>query len=135
MSSQQQHDMYYENPPQRSPGSHRHSAQQTLHRQPSRQFDAYGQMPASGLYTAEDHAAQHSSYAPRYPDRMNAATMNSNMPGYDPWNSYGPQQGNNTIGGFGASSRMKSLAGRGRPGLPTVRTDPTREQNNTDECI
>ncbi|KAF2434706.1 hypothetical protein EJ08DRAFT_427342 [Tothia fuscella] len=128
MSSHHHHDMYYENPSQRSPGSHRHpSQQQTLHRQPSRQFEAYGGMPNSGLYTAEDHAAQHNSYAPRYPDRMSAATINSNnMPGFDPWNSYGgpgPQQ-SSTIGGFGASSRMKQMSTRGgRPGLPTTWMD------------
>jgi hypothetical protein len=112
--------MYYENPSQRSPGSHRH-ASQTIHRQPSRQFDTYGGLPASSLYTAEDHAAQQSYGAPRYNDRMNAATMNSNFSAYDPWNSYNPQQ-SNTIGALGATNRMKSLASRGRPGLPTVKT-------------
>jgi hypothetical protein len=126
MSSHHHHDMYYENSSQRSPGSHRHpSQQQTLHRQPSRQFESYGGMPASGLYTAEDHAAQH-NYAPRYPDRMSAATMNSNMPGFDPWNSYGGPQQSSTIGGFGASSRMKQMSTRGRPGLPTVQYPPTQ---------
>jgi hypothetical protein len=118
MSNHPHYDMYYDQNPQRSPGSHRH-ASQTLHRQPSRQFDAYG-APPSSLYTAEDHAAQQQNYGgQRYnTDRMNAATMNSNYTQYDPWNSYNPQQ-NNTVGGAG--SRMKpSLGGRGRPGLPTV---------------
>ncbi|KAK3044261.1 hypothetical protein LTS18_001766, partial [Coniosporium uncinatum] len=50
-----------------SPGPQRRQQAQTLHRQPSRQFDAYGNL-SQGLYTAEDHAAQ--SYMPRYNDRL-----------------------------------------------------------------
>jgi len=120
MSNHPHYDMYYDQNPQRSPGSHRHQAQ-TLHRQPSRQFEAYG-MPQSSLYTAEDHAAQQQNHGgQRYnADRMNAQTMNSNYNNYDPWNSYNPQQQNNTIGGAGSRMRPSLPSGRGRPGLPTV---------------
>ena len=118
MNSHPQHDMYFDNP-QRSPGSNRH-ASSTLHRQPSGRFDSYGGLPQQNLYTAEDHAAQQ-NFMPRFSDRMNNATMNSNYANanYDPW-SYNPQQ-SNTIAAMGGPSRMKSLGGRGRPSLPGVR--------------
>jgi hypothetical protein len=119
MNSHPQHDMYFENT-QRSPSSHRH-ASAALHRQPSGRFDSYGGLPSTNLYTAEDHAVQQ-SFMPRYTDRMNTATINSSFPSaYDPWNSYNNPQQNNTIAALGGASRMKSLAGRGRPSLPGVR--------------
>lgn len=113
------HDMYHDNP-QLSPGSQRRQQAQTLHRQPSRQFDAYGNL-SQGLYTAEDHAAQ--SYAmPRYNDRLNA-TLHSNYGGYDmggaqAWNTFGHSQ-NNQLAALGATTRMKSQT-RGRSALPAV---------------
>lgn len=118
MSVYQHHEMYYDNP-SRSPGTHRH--QQTLHRQPSRQFDAYA-APSNGLYTAEDHAAH--NYLPRYNgDRLNA-TLHSNYGGYDlggsqAWNTFNANH-NNTLTAIGATTRMKSSS-RGRSALPTVR--------------
>jgi hypothetical protein len=94
-----QGDMYYDPLSARSPGSHRHQ-QQTLHRQSSRQFDAYGQMP-SGLYTADDHAARYESN--RF-DRINATMQASNygydMPGPQTWNASG-FGGANTLGAMG----------------------------------
>ncbi|KAF2404298.1 hypothetical protein EJ06DRAFT_195429 [Trichodelitschia bisporula] len=108
-------DMYYENPSQRSPGSHRHPSQ-VLHRQPSRQFDTYGGL-GSVLYAPDDHASQQ-SYGPRYPDRVGAATLNSGYSAYDPWNSYGTAHGN-SLAGIGATTRVKSLSTRGRAGLPS----------------
>ncbi len=117
-----QADMYYEPPSARSPGSHRHQ-QQTLHRQSSRQFDAYGQMP-SGLYTADDHAA---GYEPNRYDRINATMQASNygydMPSTHTWNA-GGFGGANTLGAMGATGRMKASA-RGRSALPSVRLDDT----------
>jgi len=120
MSIYQHHEMYYDNP-SRSPGSHRH--QQTLHRQPSRQFDAYAPAP-NGLYTAEDHAA---SYMPRYNgDRLNATLHASNYGGYDlngsqAWTSFNPNQNNNnTLAALGATTRMKPSSRR-RSVLPSVR--------------
>jgi len=115
-----QGDMYYDPLSARSPGSHRHQ-QQTLHRQSSRQFDAYGQMP-SGLYTADDHAARYESN--RF-DRINATMQASNygydMPGPQTWNASG-FGGANTLGAMGATGRMKASA-RGRSALPSVCLD------------
>lgn len=114
-----QQDMYYDQASSRSPGSHRHQ-QQTLHRQPSRQFDAYGQMPST-LFTPDDHG-------PRYDtnrfDRMTAAMQGGGY-GYDPsgsqsWNP-GAFGGGNHFHNFGATGRMKSTS-RGRSTLPTVRS-------------
>ncbi|KAF1983412.1 hypothetical protein K402DRAFT_406879 [Aulographum hederae CBS 113979] len=126
----QYHGMYHDNS-QRSPNSsHRHQQQQqqqqqqTLHRQPSRQFDAYGALP-SGLYTAEDHAAQ--NYIPRYNDRLNA-TLHSNYGAYDmggaqAWNTFGGHgQNNNNLAALGATTRMKPSA-RGRSTLPPTWLD------------
>jgi hypothetical protein len=119
MTTHQQHDMYYENPSSRSPGSHRHQPQ-TLHRQSSRQFDAYSGLPTNALYTAEDHAAQQ-SFVPRYDERMQSQTLNPGFPNFmnNPWNSYGPGP-NNNLAALGATTRVKPVAGRGRAGLPTV---------------
>ncbi|KAF2841552.1 hypothetical protein M501DRAFT_929146 [Patellaria atrata CBS 101060] len=112
--------MYYDNPSSRSPGSHRHQPN-TLHRQPSRQFDAYGQLP-SGLYTAEDHAARYD--APRYNDRMNTLHSNYNGASYDmgpssAWNSSAFGQ-NHTLSAIGGPSRMKPQTRGGRSALPTT---------------
>ncbi|KAK4963735.1 Peptidyl-prolyl cis-trans isomerase pin4 [Elasticomyces elasticus] len=112
--------MYYETPTTRSSATQRHQPQ-TLHRQPSRHFDAYGHLP-SGLYTAEDHAARYDS--PRYNDRMNA-TIHGGYGQYDlgqqAWNgtAFGP---NNTLTALGATNRMKS-GSRGRSALPAAWMD------------
>lgn len=112
----------YDPPSSRSPGSHRHQPQ-TLHRQPSRQFDAYGQLPAQGLYTAEDHARGYDQQ-PRNYDRLNQ-TIHGSPYTYDmgaaAWNANA--FGQNTIGalGSGASSRMKQQGrGAARSALPAV---------------
>ncbi|KAF2790828.1 hypothetical protein K505DRAFT_75317 [Melanomma pulvis-pyrius CBS 109.77] len=108
----------YDPPSSRSPGSHRHQPQ-TLHRQPSRQFDAYGQLPPGGLYTAEDHARGYEP--PRNYDRLNA-TIHSAY-GYEmgapaAWNTNAFSQNNalSTLGG--TPGRMKQ-SGRGRSALPS----------------
>lgn len=106
----------YDPPSSRSPGSHRHQPQ-TLHRQASRQFDAYGQLPTGGLYTAEDHARGYDQ--PRNYERLNA-TIHSGY-GYDlaapGWNANAFGQ-NTTLSTLGASNRMKTST-RGRSALPT----------------
>ncbi|KAF2005500.1 hypothetical protein P154DRAFT_339291 [Amniculicola lignicola CBS 123094] len=108
----------YDPPSSRSPGSHRHQPNQ-LHRQPSRQFDAYGQLPPQGLYTAEDHARGYEQPRNNY-DRLNA-TIHSGY-GYDmgtpAWNSNAFAQNSalSTLGGAGG--RMKP-SGRGRSALPS----------------
>ena len=108
----------YDPPSSRSPGSHRHQPQ-TLHRQASRQFDAYGQLPQAGLYTAEDHARGYEQ--PRNYERHNA-TIHSGY-GYDmgtpAWNASAFSQ-NNGLGSLGgAAARMKQPS-RGRSQLPSV---------------
>lgn len=118
----QQSDMYYDTPPSnRSPNAQRH-ASQTLHRQPSRQFDSFAHLP-SGLYTADDHAQRFE--APRFNDnRMPAAALQGNygggydMGGAQTWNSsaFG---GNNSLAALGASNRMKPPQ-KPRGGIPNV---------------
>jgi hypothetical protein len=118
----QAQDMYHDNSTSRSPGSHRHPPQQ-LHRQPSRQFDAYGSMPAA-IYP-DDFAAR---YEAGLPERMNPALPSGGY-GYDmnaaqTWNSNG-LGGTHPLGNIGsmgqsASTRMKPNA-RTRTGLPSVR--------------
>ncbi|KAF2181775.1 hypothetical protein K469DRAFT_588642 [Zopfia rhizophila CBS 207.26] len=107
----------YDPPSSRSPGSHRHQPQ-TLHRQPSRQFDAYGQLPSGGLYTAEDHARGYEQ--PRNYDRLNATIHPAY--GYDMgtpgWNTNAFAQNNALSSLGGAAGRIKQ-SGRGRSTLPT----------------
>ncbi|KAJ9302827.1 hypothetical protein DTO271G3_201 [Paecilomyces variotii] len=111
-------DMYHDNSSARSPGSQRH--QQPLHRQPSRQFDAYGPMPTN-FY--DDPMAR---YDTSRLDRLNPS-IPSNAYGYDisgsqTWNPNG-FSGAHTLGGIGsATSRIKHNP-RGRTGLPTTWLD------------
>ena len=119
MSYHQPQDMYHDIPSARSPGSHRQ--QQTLHRQPSRQFDAYGTMPAS-LY--DDPMTRYES---NRLDRLGPPLQNSPYP-YDlpqpsqTWNPNGFAN-NQTLGAIrsaSASLKPNSNSNRGRIGLPTV---------------
>lgn len=109
--------MYYEQPSSRSPGALRHQ-QQTLHRQPSRHFDAYGQMP-SNIYPPDEHTSRYDTN--RF-DRMNTNMQGGGygyeMPGAQTWNP-GAFGGANNFPPFGATGRMKSSS-RGRPALPSV---------------
>lgn len=118
MSYQHPHDLYHDNPSARSPGSQRH--QQPLHRQHSRQFDAYGPMPVN-LY--DDPTAR---YDTGRLDRLNPSMHNNSyaydLPGSQTWNPNGfanPQ----ALGGIrSASASMKTATrGGGRAALPTVR--------------
>lgn len=134
MNNHHSHDIYYDNPSARSPGSHRqqhqHQQQQQqppLHRASSRQFDAYGQMPSGGLYTAEDHAAR---YETNRFDRLNGG-LHGNYNAYEmstaqTWNpaSFGVSSGMTALG---ATGRMKPSS-RPRAALPSVsRVLPHRE--------
>lgn len=115
MSYQQPQDMYHDHSSARSPGSQRH--QQPLHRQPSRQFDAYGPMPVN-LY--DDPMAR---YDTARLDRLNPS-LQSNSYAYDlggsqTWNPNGfanPQ----ALGGIRSASSLKATTRGGRAGLPTV---------------
>ncbi|KAL8730111.1 MAG: hypothetical protein Q9166_004310 [cf. Caloplaca sp. 2 TL-2023] len=120
------HDMYYDQPASRSPGAHRHQ-QQTLHRQPSRNFDAYGPMP-NAMYQPEEAN-------PRYDgnrfDRMNPAMQGGaygyDMPSAQTWNpnAFGGANGFQT---FGATGRMKP-GPRGRSALPPTWLDQPQMHN------
>ncbi|KAK7563296.1 hypothetical protein IWX49DRAFT_509856 [Phyllosticta citricarpa] len=109
--------MYYENPSSRSPGSHRHQPQ-TLHRQPSRQFDAYGQLNST-LYPQDEHQTRYDSS--RYNDRLNA-TIHAGYTGYElggaqGWNA-NAFAGNNGLAALNATTRMKPSS-RARSALPS----------------
>ena len=106
------HEMYYDPASSRSPGAHRHQPQ-TLHRQPSRQFDAYGPMP-NNVYGQEDQSMRYENgrMAPPMPNGYGYEN-----PGAQTWNpsAFG---GNNHFPNFG-TGRMKTTA-RGRSTLPQV---------------
>ncbi|KAJ5786534.1 uncharacterized protein N7503_011746 [Penicillium pulvis] len=116
--SYQQPDMYHD-PSARSPGSQRH--QQPLHRQPSRQFDAYGAMPVN-LY--EDQMARYESARL---ERLNPPMQNNNSYSYDlsgsqTWNPNGFANAQ-TLGGIRSASASLKPAARGRTALPTTWLD------------
>ena len=113
-----QQDMYHENSAAaRSPGSQRHHHQQQgLHRQPSRQFDAYGAMPMN-LY--DDPMARYDRF-----DRL-TSTLPSSPYVYDmplpsqTWNPNGFT--NSQLGNIrSTSATLKPAPSRGRVGIPTV---------------
>ena len=112
------HEMYYDQQASRSPGAHRHQPQ-ALHRQPSRQFDAYSSIP-SNPYQPEDHTTMR--YDANRFERMNPS-MQGGSYGYDVPNAqtWNPNafNGANGFPAFGATGRMKS-APRGRSALPPV---------------
>ena len=118
MNNHQPQDMFFDQAASRSPGSQRHQ-QQSLHRQTSRQFDAYGQMP-NPLFMTEDQGQRYP------PSRFD--NLSSNLPsggyGYDmnatqTWN---PNAFSNsqTFNAFGANARMKPNIRSGRSALPNV---------------
>ncbi|KAJ5104322.1 hypothetical protein NUU61_001669 [Penicillium alfredii] len=123
--SYQQSDMYHDSSA-RSPGSQRH--QQPLHRQPSRQFDAYGPMPVN-LY--EDQMARYESARL---ERLNPSLQNNSY-GYDlsgsqTWNPNGFANAQ-TLGGIRSASASLKPAARGRTGLPTTWLDQQPGMPNT----
>ena len=116
MNNHHNPDLFYDHAASRSPGSHRHQ-QPTLHRQPSRQFDAYGQI-ALPQYVSED---QNQRYDTTRFDRMN--NVHNGNYGFDPqmsqtWNA--SSFGANPAFNFGATGRMKPN-NRGRSNIPSVR--------------
>ncbi|KAJ5148473.1 hypothetical protein N7448_000051 [Penicillium atrosanguineum] len=102
----QQSDMYHD-PSARSPGSQRH--QQPLHRQPSRQFDAYGPMPVNPY---EDQMAR---YETARLERLNPSMQNNSyaydLSGSQTWNPNGFNNAQSLGGyslGFGESEAIRS---------------------------
>lgn len=121
----------YDQSSSRSPGSHRNQSQTgTLHRMPSRQFDAYAQMPQASLYTPEDHSRTYDQ--PRNYERLNN-TIHAGGYGYDMgapagWNTSAfSGNGLGSLGGAAAAARMKSQQ-RGRSALPSGWMDPPPPQ-------
>ncbi|KAL8706607.1 MAG: hypothetical protein Q9201_000354 [Fulgogasparrea decipioides] len=119
-------DMYYDQPSSRSPGAHRRQPQ-ALHRQPSRQFDAYGPM-SNSMYHPEDSASR---YDGNRLDRMNGNMQGGaygyDMPSAQTWNpnAFGAPNGLPT---FGATGRMKPMP-RGRSALPPTWLDQQQMHN------
>lgn len=115
--SYQQSDMYHD-PSARSPGSQRH--QQPLHRQPSRQFDAYGPMPVNPY---EDQMARYESARL---ERLNPSLQNNSyaydLSGSQTWNPNGFSNAQ-SLGGIRSASASLKPSARGRTGLPTTWLD------------
>ncbi|KAJ5134928.1 hypothetical protein N7476_001867 [Penicillium atrosanguineum] len=113
----QQSDMYHD-PSARSPGSQRH--QQPLHRQPSRQFDAYGPMPVNPY---EDQMAR---YETARLERLNPSMQNNSyaydLSGSQTWNPNGFNNAQ-SLGGIRSASASLKPSARGRTGLPTTWLD------------
>ena len=148
MNSDFAHEMYYDNAHGSSPGMSRLQTQ-TLHRQPSRQFDAYGQLgshmpntlyanpPTSSTPVIDEHGARFQ--APRYNDRLNATMHNHfgagaggmggpgaggggyDMSGLNGWNASAFSQSNSLAPVGGATTARLKPNSRGRAGLPPVR--------------
>ncbi|KAL1964364.1 hypothetical protein VTN77DRAFT_7049 [Rasamsonia byssochlamydoides] len=110
--------MYHDSPSSRSPGSQRH--QQPLHRQPSRQFDAYGPMPSSNPY--EDPLAR---YDTSRLDRLNplqSSPYGYEMSGSQTWNPNGFSSAH-TLGGIGSTTGRMKPTTQTRSRLPTTWLD------------
>ncbi|KGO63632.1 Single-stranded nucleic acid binding R3H [Penicillium italicum] len=98
----------------RSPGSQRH--QQPLHRQPSRQFDAYGPMPTN-MYEQDQMR-----YESARLERLNPSLQNNygyDISGSQTWNPNGFANAQ-TLGGIRSASASLKPNARGRAGLPTA---------------
>ncbi|KAJ5803741.1 uncharacterized protein N7518_000044 [Penicillium psychrosexuale] len=111
-----QQDMYHDHSA-RSPGSQRH--QQPLHRQPSRQFDAYGPMPTN-MYEQDQMR-----YESARLERLNPSLQNNygyDISGSQTWNPNGFTNAQ-ALGGIRSASASLKPNARGRAGLPTTWLD------------
>lgn len=120
MNQQQQYEMFSDyNPANRSPVSNRGYGQQTLHRQPSRNFEQYSQVSGYQTSPSDETSASRYENAARFDNRMAAAATTLHAPPYGGFDNntwaYNAN-GAATIGG--ASSRLKSSSRRAP--LPTV---------------
>ncbi|PYI07811.1 R3H domain protein [Aspergillus sclerotiicarbonarius CBS 121057] len=118
MSYQQAQDMYHDNSAARSPGSQRH--QQPLHRQPSRQFDAYGPMPVN-LY--DDMARYDTGRLERLNSSLHNNSYAYDLAGSQTWNPNGFSNAQALGGIRSASTSLKTTSRTGRAGLPTTWLD------------
>ncbi|KAL5121765.1 Peptidyl-prolyl cis-trans isomerase pin4 [Pleosporales sp. CAS-2024a] len=109
----------YDQQPSRSPGAHRNPPPaSSLHRMPSRQFDAYAQMPQ---YPHDDHARTYDQ--PRTYDRLNATVHGAAYP-YDmaapaAWNANAFAHNGMASLGAAAAARLKSQQRAARSALPS----------------
>ena len=108
-------DMYYDTPSSRPNGIHRQPPQ-PLHRQPSRQFDGYGNMPNS-LFPSDEHPL-------RYDGRGTSATVANGNYNYDfsavqTWDPSAFSGSNPFPSNMPATGRMRPPP-RGRAALPNV---------------
>ncbi|KAI9894844.1 MAG: hypothetical protein M1814_000064 [Vezdaea aestivalis] len=129
MTSHHPHEIYYEagGNQNRSPGSHR----QQQHNGPRiRPFDAYGQLPQGGLYTAEDHARYETNHFNRSTNHLPTALNGYDMNGTQTWNP-NAFSGNGVLGGA-ATSRLRNANAnaRSRAPLPPTWLDPTPQLPN-----
>ncbi|KAL8990961.1 MAG: hypothetical protein Q9169_007983 [Polycauliona sp. 2 TL-2023] len=135
------HEIYYDQPASRSPGAQRHQ-QPILHRQPSRQFDAYAQMPNGQMQNPQMQNGQMQNpiyqpeeSAPRYDgnrfDRINPTMQGAGygyeMPSAQTWNP-NAFAGANGFPAFGATGRMRPTP-RGRSALPSTWFDQQQMNN------
>ncbi|KAL6160217.1 Peptidyl-prolyl cis-trans isomerase pin4 [Exserohilum turcicum] len=114
----------YDQSTSRSPIAQRNQPQPgSLHRMPSRQFDAYGQVPQPNMYAQDDH--QRAYEQPRSYERLNQ-TIHAGSYGYDmasaaAWNTnaFAQNTGLGSLGGA-AAARIKSQQRQGgRSALPS----------------
>lgn len=120
------HESYYEAmSASRSPNGQHQQPVHQLHRQSSRQFDAFANQ--SGLYTAEDHAARYDPTRAYETARINPSVMTA----YGGYEASGAQTWNpSSFGGPGALASMAGGSGRikgpsrQRSALPTVSYTP-----------
>ncbi|CAN9401197.1 unnamed protein product [Alternaria alternata] len=115
----------YDQSSSRSPIAQRNQPQTgTLHRMPSRQFDAYGQVPqGNNMYAQDDH--QRTYDQPRNYERLNQ-TMHAGGYGYDMgapqgWNTnaFSQNGGLGSLGGAQAARMKSQQRGGGRSALPS----------------
>lgn len=122
----------YDQSTSRSPIAQRNQPHSgTLHRMPSRQFDAYQQVQQpNAMYAQDDHQQRYDQ--PRNYERLNQ-TMHAGAYGYDMgapqgWNTnaFSQNQGLGSLGGAQQARIKSQQRGGGRSALPSVSTPDTR---------
>lgn len=130
------HDMFYEPPAARSPAALRHPPQSDLlHRQASRHFEAYGQLPAAGtasasaFYPFDEQSVAAARLDPHLPPPRYAGRISPGAGTAAAWNAASFGQ-NNALAPLSAAARLKPVSsansilsaapGRARSALATV---------------
>ena len=119
MASQYE-EMHYEQNPNRSPGTNTlPRGYNTINRQPSRHFEAYGQ--PSALYTADEYASQFNVQTTRLPPPIYSNSYDSNT-----WNYSATNANAVTLG----ASRMRTPARRAPIPNVSLAPEPLRNETN-----